>query len=187
MMVCLVTGILQRFPNLSAILPVFAVIGVPIFGWTITSWLWKLPSWLNFLTIGEITAILSYALMTAFIEGVLLCALLLLLCLILPTTSFRDQFVVRGTWLAIGLTLSIFGYGIWRGMTRFTYAEMSLIAWSIGSLVIVAVLTFLSGKIRFMRLTAEWISDRLTVFLYILISLAVLSLAVVFVRNVFLG
>jgi hypothetical protein len=122
------TSLLQRFPNISAILPVYAVIAVPIFGWTITFWLWKLPSWLKFLTLGEIAAILSYALMIAFFESMLICGLLLLLCFLLPSQAFRDRFVVRGTWLAIGLALAVLGKGAWRGMTRFTYIEISLTA-----------------------------------------------------------
>ena len=181
------TSILQRFPNTSAIPPVYAVIAVPIFGWTLTSWLWKLPSWLNFLTPGEITAILSYAMMTAFLESLLLCSFVLLLCFIWPTRTFRDQFVVRGTWLAIGLALSVLGNGAWRGLTRYTYAEVSLIVWTILSLAAIVLLIFLSGRVRLMATAAEWISDRLTVFLYILIPVSVLSILVVFVRNTFSG
>ena len=181
------TGILRRFPNISAILPVYAVIAVPIFGWTITSWLWKLPSWLNFLRPGEITAIFFYAILTAFVESMLVCSFLLLLCLILPSRMFRDQFIVRGTWLAIGLALSILGNGVWRGMTRFTYAEVSLTLWSIVSLIIIVLLTFISTKVRFMTRVAYWISDRLIIFLYILIPLSILSILVVVVRNTFSG
>jgi len=181
------TSLLQRFPNPSTIPPVFAVIAVPIFGWTLTSWLWKLPSWLNFLTPGEIAAILSYAMMTAFLESLLICSFVLLLCFIWPTRAFRDQFVVRGTWLAIGLGLGVLGNGAWRGSTRYTYAEVSLIAWSIASLIAISLLIFLSGRVRFMGMAAEWISDRLTVFLYILIPVSVLSILVVVVRNAFSG
>lgn len=180
-------SLIQRFPRAAAIPPVYAVIAVPIFGWTLTSWLWKLPSWLNFLTPGEIASILSYAMMTAFLESLLLCSILLLLCFILPAPMLRDQFGVRGTWLAIGLALSVLGHGVWRGMTRFTYVEVSLITWSIVSVLVIAVFTFLSGRVRFMARAAEWISDRLTVFLYILIPVSVLSILVVFVRNTVLG
>ncbi|SRR6266511_1891178 len=179
--------ILRKFPGISAILPVYAVIAVPIFGWTITSWLWKLPSWLNFLTPGEITAIFYYAILTAFVESILICIFLLLLCFLLPSQMFRDQFVVRGTWLAVGLALSILGNGVWRGMTRFTYAEVSLAIWSSASLIIIILLTFLSTKIRFMTVVADWISDRLIIFLYLLIPLSILSILVVLVRNTFSG
>jgi hypothetical protein len=177
------TAILRRFPSISTILPVYAVIAVPIFGWTITSWLWKLPSWLNFLTPGEMTAIFFYAILTAFLESMLVCSFLLLLSLLLPSRMFRDQFIVRGTWLAIGLAFSILGNGVWRAMTRFTYTEVPLILWSAVSFIMIVLLTIISGRVRFMIRTAEWFSDRLVVFLYIVIPLSILSILVVVVRN----
>jgi hypothetical protein len=179
-------GILERFPQRSATLPVFAVIAAPIFGWTLTSWLWKLPSWLKFLTPGEIGAIFFYAMLTAFIESLLVLGFLVLLCFLLPS-AFRDHFVVRGTWLATGLALAILGNGIWRGLTRFTYLEVSLVLWSLVSLVVIVILTVLSTRVRMMARAAAWVSDRLIIFLYVLIPLSILSMLVVLVRNVFSG
>src|SRR5689334_3177095 len=173
------TRILRRFPSVASILPVYAVIAVPIFGWTITSWLWKLPSWLNYLTPGEITAVFFYAILTATVESILICLALLVLSFLLPSRIFRDQFIVRGTWLALGLAGSILGNGIWRGMTRFTYAEVSLVAWSIVSLFLILLVTFLAGKFPWMGRIATGISDRFVIFLYILIPLSILSLLVV--------
>jgi hypothetical protein len=94
---------------------------------------------------------------------------------------------VRGTWLALGLAISILGNGVWRGMTRFTYAEISLTVWSMISLVVIALLTFTSTRVRFMVRAAEWLSDRLIIFLYILIPLSIISLLMVIVRNIFSG
>ena len=95
--------------------------------------------------------------------------------------------MVRGTWFAIGLGVSILGNGLWRGMTRFTYAEVSLTLWSIVSLGLILLLTFLAGKSRLMTMIATAISDRLLIFLYILIPLSVLSILVVTIRNTFSG
>jgi hypothetical protein len=142
---------------------------------------------LNFLTAGEIGAIFFYAMMTAFVESLLICGLLLLLSLVLPPPVFRDQFVVRGTWLAIGLAAAILGQGAWRGLTRYTYAEVSLAIWSLASLIVIVSLTFLSARVRFMARSAVWISDRFMVFLFILIPLSLLSILVVVFRNTFPG
>lgn len=181
------TRFLRRFPPFSAILPVYAVVAAPVFAWTITIWLWKLPSWLNYLTPGEVAGIFSYAMLTAFIESLLILGLLLLLCLVLPLHSFRDQFIVRGTWLAVGLAACVLGNGIWRGMTRYTYAEIPLTWWSLVGLVLIIVLTLVSVRVRFMTRIALWLSDRLTVFLLIFIPLSLLSLVVVIARNTFSG
>ena len=181
------TGIRPRLPERSAVLPVYSVVAVPIFGWTITSWLWKLPSWMNFLTAAELAGIFSYAMLTALAESLLILGLLLLLSLLLPVRSFRDQFVVRGTWLAISLALCVLGNGAWRGMTRFTYAEAPLALWSLVSVLLIIALTWISSKVRFMSQAAVWISDRLTVFLFILIPISILSVLVVIARNTIPG
>jgi len=181
------TPFLRRLPSFTEILPVYAVAATPVFAWTITIWLWKLPSWLNYLTPGEVAGIFSYAMMTALIESLLILCLLLLLCLVLPLRSFRDQFVVRGTWLAVGLAVCVLGNGVWRGMTRYTYAEISLILWSLVGLIFIVALTFVSVKVRFMAQAAIWLSDRLTVFLLVFIPLSLLSLLVVIARNVISG
>ena len=180
-------GLLRRFPKLPAILQVYAVVAVPIFAWTITSWLWKLPSWLNFLAPAEIAGIFSYAMLTALVESVMVGGILLFISFLLPPHIFRDQFIVRGTWLALGLAISILGNGIWRGLTRFTYVEISLILWSAVSLLVIAWLTFISVRVHFMVRAAEWISDRLIIFLYLLVPLSILSILIVMVRNMFSG
>lgn len=177
----------SKLPDSAAILPVYSVVAVPIFGWTFTSWLWKLPSWLNFLTAVELMGIFSYAMLTALVESLLIFGLLLLLCLILPSKSFRDQFAVRGTWLALSLAVCVLGNGAWRGLMRFTYADIPLSLWSLVGLLIIIVLTLSASKIQFMTRAALWISDRLTVFLFILIPISILSLVVVIARNTIPG
>lgn len=178
------SSILRRLPTLSAVLPVYAVVAFPIFSWTTVSWFWKLPYWLNFLTAGEIGAIFSYSMATAFFESLIVIGFLLLLCLILPPRIFRDVFVIRGSWLALGLTVSFLGHAAWRGFLGFSYLESSLLPWTLISLLVILVITFAAARVRFMRRTAEWLSDRLTVFLFLIVPVAVLSLIVVVVRNI---
>ena len=72
-------------------------------------------------------------------------------------------------------------------MTRFTYAEVSLIAWTIVSFIVIFLLTFLSTKIRFMTRAAAWFSDRLIIFLYLLVPLSILSILIVVLRNISSG
>lgn len=88
--------ILRRLPNFSAIVLGYAVVTFPIFSWTTVSWFWKLPYWLNFLTTGEIVAVFSYAMATAFFETFIVIRFLVLLCLIFPPRIFREAFVARG-------------------------------------------------------------------------------------------
>jgi hypothetical protein len=178
------SSILRRLPPVSAILPVYAVVAFPIFSWTTVSWFWKLPYWLNFLNGGEIAAIFAYSMATALFESLIVIGFLLLLCLILPSNAFRDLFVIRGSWLALGLTLSFLGHAAWRGFLGFSYIESSLLPWTLISVVVMLLITFAAARVRFMTRTAAWLSDRLTVFLYLIVPIAILSLIVVVVRNI---
>lgn len=178
---------LKRFPPLIPILQVYAVIAVPIFGWTFTAWLWKLPSWLNFLTPGDILTIFFYAMATAFVESLLVGCLILSLCLLLPAGMLRDHFTARGSWLAVGLAASILGNGLWRAMNRYSYVDVSLVSWSIATLVLSMLLFLVAARSRLMARAAEWMADRLVVFLYILAPLSVVSAIVVVARNVLAG
>jgi hypothetical protein len=60
-----------------------------------------------------------------------------------------------------------------------------LLSWSLASLLVILVFTIAAARFRFMARVAEWLSDRLIVFLYILIPVSMLSIIVVFIRNIF--
>ena len=78
-----------------------------VYGWTIYWSLWKLPSWLDFLPLGEIGAIFSYLLATNLIESLLVLLGIIVVCLILPQKWFREVFVSRGSVLAASVLISI--------------------------------------------------------------------------------
>lgn len=173
----------KRLPHWQSILQVYAVIAVMFSGWTITVFLKKLPSWLLTLNTGEIFTVFSYAMVINLIESLLTIILLLAICVLLPPPVFRDHFAARGTIVSLGfvgslivvlLLLKQFGIGstdrLWMGF-----------------LAVILLTTFLlvfSLKIRFIHSAALWISDRLLVFLFVLIPLfAILAMYVIF-RNI---
>lgn len=178
----------QRFPKLKEIMPVFAVVAFPIYTWTTLVWLWKLPSWLLYLTPLEITGIFSYAMLASFLECLLVCGLILLLAACLPSHLFRDVFTVRGVWMAIGLALCVLGYGGWmlmRVIVSRNLPQVPIEIWSVISFFIVLVLVFLSTRFRVLSSFAIWFSEKTIVFLYIQIPISILSIVVVLVRNIF--
>ncbi len=177
------TRLLKRLPESQAILQVYAVIAVMFSGWTIYLFLHKLPSWLLTLNAGEIFTVFSYAMVTNLIESLIVLLLLLAVCAVLPSRLLRDHFAVRGTILSAGLIgtlmvtlllLNKFGIG---GSDKL---------W-IGSLAVLLLTVFLlvsSSKIRFIHSAVFWLSDRLTVFLFILIPLFALLFIYVIFRNI---
>ncbi len=177
------TRLLKRLPESQAVLQVYAVIAVMFSGWTIYSFLHKLPSWLLTLNAGEIFTVFSYAMVINLIESLIILLLLLVVCIVLPARLLRDHFAIRGTILSLGsigslmvvlLLLNKFGIG---GSDRF---------W-MGFLAVILLTTFLlafSSKIPFLQSAILWLSDRLTVFLFILIPLFVILFAYVIFRNI---
>ena len=178
--------ILERLPKLSAILQVYAVIAVMLSGWTITAFLWKLSAWLLILSIGEIFVIFSYAMMANLLESLVVLGLLLLICVCLPPRIFRDDFVVRGTILSIGLIGSLMafigfqmGFGLDSEFLLFLGPSIVL-----SLTVFVLALSSKSRSARSIRSAVLWVSDRLTVFLFILLPLFIISSAYILIRNV---
>ncbi len=176
-------GMLQRLPKSQAILQVYAVIAVTISGWTIIVFLRKLPSWLLTLNVGEIFTVFSYAMVTNLVESLIVILLLLTICFLLPSRVLRDHFVVRGTILSAGFIGSLIA--ILELLKEFGIGSSFKILF--GPLAVILLTTLLlvfSSKIRFVHAFILWISDRLIVFLFILLPLYVILFTYVIVRNI---
>ena len=172
----------DRFPSTRDLLAVFAVVATFVYGWTIVILFWKLPSFLLFATPGELFAITSYVLVSALIESLVVMGLLAGTSFLLPARFFRDDFLVRASWLVM------IGYGSVMLFLKLnalfeTVFGRSVDAWSAGTILSCLLAAWISPRIKFMRSVAEWVSDRFQVFLFLLIPLSLLSLVVVIIRN----
>lgn len=172
----------KHFPEARAIWQVYAVAAVLFAGWTITAFLWRLSAWLLLLNLGEIFTVFSYALAGNFLESLLLVGLLLLAAAVLPAHLLRDDFAVRGTILAVGFVGALMAF-----LISLNRAGLEGGAWLVAAplaiLALMLAMLLLSEKDRRIRSAAAWLSDRVTVFLFLLLPLfALLSLYVV-VRN----
>jgi len=174
----------SRLPSLFDISQVTGVASTFLYGWTIVAYLWQLPSWMLSLNLGEILALFAYVMLDALSETILVLACLLLLAVILPPRILRDHFVVRGAWIVIGLlgSLLIFFLLYIKNSAALT---SYLFPWSFATLIIAALLAFLSSKLAFMRAFANWLSDRLQILLFLFAPLTVVSLITVLIRNLF--
>ena len=173
----------RRLPEFQSILQVYAVIAVMFVAWTITSFLWKLSAWLLLLNLGEIFTIFSYAMAANFLESLVILFLLLTISALLPARFLRDDFVVRGTILSLGLIGSLMAF-VGAQMQFGIGSGLFLLSAPLVVLTLMAFLLYRSSTYRRLRSTAGWLSDRVVVFLFVLIPLfAVASVYVIF-RNV---
>jgi len=168
---------IKRLPRFFDIVSVYAVIASMLFAWSTLLFFWYLSSWMFFMNLNDLIAVFSYVMASSFIESLAFLLFLLFLSFCLPPKYLRDEFVSRGT----SITLCVIGLIMLYSRNTFGIS-ISLFG---RMLVLVTVLvTFLSAKIRLMRQALIWLSDRLIVFLYILIPLSILSLLVIIVRNI---
>jgi hypothetical protein len=176
-------SIFNRLPKFSQIAPVYALSVLLVYGWTILYFFWKLPSWLFFMTIGEILVVFAYAMSVNLLESLFVLLIPILLSLLLPKKWFYDTFVVRGS----ALVLLFLGYSMFL-TTRFQSEEgypKTLLLWSVFALFVIAFLVYILGKIRIMGKVLEAVSDRAIIFLYLFIPISLISLLVVIFRNLF--
>lgn len=170
-----------RIPAFADILPVFALIAAMFYGWTMVVFLWKLPGWLFFLNIGEIAGILAYQFTTNLLESFVILLLLLISSMIFPPRAFKDVFVVRGSVAALVLIGSMMLF-----LNRYVsvgpkFGEY-LPVWMLGSLLLAIVLSVVSTHFRILKDSISWLSDRMIVFLFVLLPLTALSIFYVLIQ-----
>lgn len=177
-------GIFKRFPRWDQIAPVYAVIVLMIYTWTIMWFFWKLPSWLFFMNISEILITLMYSLAVNFIESLVILCAPVFLGVVLPRKWFYDSFVSRGTALAL-TGLGYMMYVVWQFQTKNDYPS-NLLKTSplVLAGVIILSIVFLAGKFSVSKRALEVIGEKATIFLYVSIPISVISLAVVIVHSV---
>ena len=154
-----------------------------IYAWTLLWFFWKVPSWLGFLHIGEILTELAYSLATNFVESLLVLCGPLLLALLLPKKWFHDVFIARGTALCIaGLAYMMYLANQFTDKSGYPTESLrptTLLLVAAG----IAVLVYVCGRIGMVRKVLEALADRISIFVYILTPLSLLSLLVVIVRS----
>ena len=175
--------IYKRFPPLTQITSVYAIIVLVIYTWTILWSFWKLPSWLNFLSFGEILTIYAYSLTTNLLESLLVLCLPLGLSLILPRKWFSEAFVTCGTVVAL-LNLGYVAFILIQSQSLDNY-PVNIVRLVPVIFLASLILSFLIGKVKFLVKAIDFFAEQATVFLYITIPLSLISLMVVLARLIF--
>ncbi len=174
---------LGRFPSWAQIIPVYGVIAIILYTWTLFWFFWKVPSWLYFLNMGEILTMLAYSFAVNFAESLAVLCGPLFLALILPKPWFRDVFVARG----VSLSIAGLGYMIFLA-NQFTsknaYPTLSLQSWTVLlALSAIAAVAYIGGRFALVRKILESVADRVSIFAYVLGPLSAIALLTVVIRS----
>ena len=147
-----------------------------------TAFLWKLSAWLLILNVGEIFTVFSYSMVANLIESLSVLLLLLILCVLLPASMLRDDFVFRGTILAAGLIGAFMAF-VGLHMQFGIDSGVKLLIGPMVVLLLTVLLLLFQPRLRFAHSAISWISDRMMVFLYILVPVYGVLFAYVLFRS----
>jgi hypothetical protein len=173
--------VLKRIPNLRQIAPVYAVIVLMLYSWTILWFLWKLPSWLFFMTAPEILEVFAFAMVNTLLESLVVLSVPVLLSLTLPDKWFHEIFVARGAsfvFLSLGY-LMFFAFQF----QEETYPKLLLFL-TPGVFVVIFCFVYFSGKLAIVRRVIESFADRAVIFLYLLIPISVIAVLFIIFRQI---
>jgi hypothetical protein len=174
----------QRIPSRAQLAAVLAVIVLILYTWTILWFFWKLPSWLYYLNAGEILNVLSYSLAVNLVESLVVLAVPVLLAVLLPKKWFSDVFVARGAALAMA-GLGVLIYVAYHFPMKDVFPVSLLTPLFIApALALIVLLVFLAGRVLLLRRGIEFLADRGTIFLYILIPLSLVSAFTILIREI---
>lgn len=171
----------KRLPPFSEIVPVFALVAFLFYGWSLVVFLWKVSGWIFFLNIGEITVILAYQLTTNLFESIIFVALLVFVAAALPGRFLKDDFSVRGGIVSVVLIGAMMLFLHFAATVR-AGPSSGWVWWAAASLALSVFLAWLSTRIRALDKAFSWMEDQLTVFLFLLLPLSLLSTVVVAAR-----
>ena len=128
-------------------------------------------------------SLFSYAMAANFLESLVILLLLLGLCAFLPARFLRDDFIVRGTILAIGLLVALMTFV--SSLMRFGIdSGLRLLIAPLAVLLLMSFLLQCFSKYPRLRSSAIWVSDHVVVFLFILIPLFAVASVYVIYRNI---
>ena len=176
-----------RLPDRQSILGVFAVSVFLVYSWTLFTSFYKLPSWMFYLTIGQILSVYAYAFSVDLLESILALAGVLLLDLTLfLALRNMEEFQSRSILVVLGALISsvlrFIHFPVYGDIEKFLSGE--LIWWAI-ALPLGLVVAVVASKNKWVRKILDAVAERAVVFLYIYLPLSLVSLAVVIIRNIY--
>ena len=176
----------RRFPDRQSILGVYAVIVILVYSWTLFTSFYKLPSWMFYMTIGQILSVYAYSFSLDLVESILaLAGVLFLEFTLFLALKNKDEFQSRSILVILVVLVSamlrLALFQTYEDIDAFLSGE--LMWWAI-TLPLGMLIAAFAPKIIWVRKILGSIAERTTVFLYIYLPLSFISLLVVIVRNI---
>lgn len=178
----------DRLPSRAELLLLYTTVAVPIHTWAVLIFFHAVPAYLLRMSISSALSILAYALSLALIESLLVTGFLVFACLAIPEKFFKRYCVPQGAWVF----WIIFIWGI---LAQFQNELLGWLNWNftiyqaiIALWVTSFVVVLFGGSLLLRRRPGfvaglRMIADKLSLLAGIYMSIDLVSLLVVFIRN----
>ena len=170
----------KKIPPLHEILALYATIVFLIYGWASITFFWKVPSWLYFLSLGEIAAILFYTFASSLLECTIILLIFLSASLVLPTKWLCNKFALRGSLIVYALTFWVVLFTL-NSLIQLP-TTIDVITFGIGMLVTSVLAILLAERFSFVQRLVITLGNRLTIFLYLWLPLGLIGILVMIFR-----
>lgn len=176
-------AILQRLIPWDKAIITFAVIVFVVHIWSIYNLLVEIPAWILRLNSWELAGVISYALVFALIESLIILIILVLIAAILPERWFRQRFVAISS-------LFVFLAAIW--VIPIHLFENSISSWGFPGVVLMislAIVSFIAVNFLVIRSTkfensVVSVMQRITVLAILYVIIDLIAFMIVLGRNV---
>jgi hypothetical protein len=170
----------RRAPAKEEIRLVFSMAAFCVFTWALRNYFYQFPALILSYNVWDLLSILAYTLFFALIESVLTTAFMVALAFLLPGLFLRKGFAYKGSFaiIAVGV-ISIHLQLVMSNQPKVNFLLIELAR----GLALWLVPVLLTRYVPFIRKIVLDVLDRLTIFSYVYFPLGILSLLVVFIRN----
>jgi hypothetical protein len=171
------------FPKRQDILVVFGNVLFAVHTWALYTYLYKVPSFILHQSLGQVLAVLAYMMAFAFVESILVTAVVSLVSSILPGSRERLGFTAKAFLLTA--VAGYFSYDLMNSLTTTYPGAGALLERSLAAAGIFLALLAVTYFVKPIHKAITAIADRISVMLYIYAPIGLLSLLVVIIRNLF--
>lgn len=173
----------NHVPQPREIIPVYATLVFFLYTWMLMHFFWKVPSWLYFLSVGEILNLLAYSLFVNLIESIVFTLFIVGICLLIPAKLLHGKFVACAGVLGFLLLLWIAAFDLMSAWI--VLSKVQILAWLLCVILSVALFMFFVIRFPSLQKIVTNICDRFIVFLYLAIPLSLLGGCVFFAQFLF--
>jgi energy-converting hydrogenase Eha subunit A len=177
----LIGSLRKRFPQGNEIFTVFSFIVFAVFSWAVYAFLHQMPSSLLYTGLGELAVIFCLVMAIALLESVLVCALIILLCMIFPRHWLREAFAVKGSMAVLAAAIA----AIFAKQFDMYPIQPAFLAILAACLVAWIVSIFLLNRYPNLQKALSSFINRFNVFAYIYVPLGIIGIMIILIRNLF--